>query len=137
MYCLTFFVRHRKRPVHLCFDGKSEATEVLSEFCTDISRASDDELVVVHDQAAFLKRSFIAVEMDGVQDDDGGDGESDEDGDVLSPPPRDKTEKKRRRIDRRNAESKLETDLEQIIASLRAGFRTGDHKPSQKIPRVV
>jgi len=121
-YCLTFSVRHRT-PLHFCFPSKSDATNVLKEFASDVLRANDDELVLVQDVAAFLKRSFVSVELDDYSDDDGNDDKSEEAG-VVVPPTGGEESKQRRRRRRSKGSTSLEADLDRIVGSMRDKLKT-------------
>lgn len=81
--CLSFIVRHRSEPLHLCFEDRDSADRALREFTRDVDSISDGETVLIEGGrpdgreacVGFLKRDFVSVEKDSFED-EGDDGQT-------------------------------------------------------------
>lgn len=75
--CLTFSIRHRADPLHLCYGAADGADSALREFAGDIDSIPDGNTVFVVGRRAddcdacigFLKRDFVSVERDSFDQD--------------------------------------------------------------------
>jgi len=75
--CLTFSIRHRADPLHLCYGAEDGADAALREFARDIDSIQDGNTVFVVGTHAddsdacigFLKRDFVSVERDSFDQD--------------------------------------------------------------------
>lgn len=75
--CLTFSIRHRSDPLHLCYGAADGADSALREFARDIDSIPDGNSVFVVGRHAdecdayigFPKRDFVSVERDSFDQD--------------------------------------------------------------------